>query len=1140
MSVICLLTCRASQLDLTVNRLSGDIPPVLMTANNVSFLSGNIFECMGGNLPAHDPSSSSYICGSADFNFASIAWTTVCSAFILVGILLTRAASSGPVDGSPNTPSATEQAETGSIYRRLVKDKIFLKWFHFAISLFTSIDIMKGFQETASRSFDSRLSSQSLRDLFPGLSNSILSPKEDHNSIQDTSKTCEAATVSGGSNHNPNETVARRGVFAQEMLTMLSMFPHTFSFVMTLRRCAQAAFMLSVFYLTIVLPLYLILKFPLGGYFSTHSSQYLWVTTAAFVHDYAPAVVVLVAALISFSQLERFFKYVFDGVDHQRDINEMKFARSRGLKAILDSSTVFRNIPVWMLNYLIPGTLHLINITFTMCLNVAYVLAIVDGVSETSFVIIQLGLSIAKLSWNNAALPFLGFYLQYLTAYEITRHFMVMMVFNYIVGPVLATVITDVNCLYYVFVATDAVTTTIPVVEPNKIYCAANVISGAVTCSLLPQEYELTSTFVPPWLYSYQCSSSVLENYVPVLLFTYVISGLISPIALIVSSRFFYHFQHIHDDDCCTPKIENPRIDAIAGQIGASPSSVVRDEPAVPTRADSTDNQLELMEMQGEYSTALRTVSKDSNRTASSDKLYLSSKRTSSDDRRLGNFKKQVMDFASARARGSIFLPHHESRLILSNGSAAVSAAAANALFDEGDDSSTAIGDVSFATAFTESRETIESRKPATLGNANDTISYGNSILVSGRRNRRSSLGSVAFAVDEETITKTAKNNGDEEDGRKRLGDNSLDRKDKADLKLSDQVKRLTTGRGLAAVNIVERPSSEGSNISAIDEKAFDASLAVVRVLVDFAVLLTFGLAAPLFSIVVCVCIFNRFVVWTMLAGFYATAYTLPTEPGSVSPASSSDRRAQKGRSLGTSLNAIAAYNRLEQSCIGSVQALMSCILVLVIVVSCFWALFAFDWAADVHGYEKGIIACVCTALILPLAYSVVALYHQTENEKMLMKNVHGKSPALYAENRARVLFPGLARMSQRVTRRSSAQGQSQSPERVLADGTTPGDTETDTSASSSSMSRLSIASIRSSTSNIIKSSMSLTGWFPSPTTQGSEMEMTVSAESVRESVPESVPESGRQSGRQSARISTRESTLNPIVSDPFQETKSE
>jgi hypothetical protein len=1114
-----------------------------MTANNVSFLSGNIFECMGGNLPAHDPSSSSYICGSADFNFASIAWTTVCSAFILVGIWLTRAASSGPADGPSNPPSATEQAGTGSIYRRLVKDKIFLKWFHFAISLFTSIDVVKGFHETASRSFDSRLSSQSLRDLFPGLSNRILSPKEDHNSIQDTSKTSGAATVSGGSNHNPHEAVARRGFFAQEMLTMLSMFPHTFSFVMTLRRCAQAAVMLSVFYLTTVLPLYLILKFPLGGYFSTHSSQYLWVTTAAFVHDYAPAVVVLVAALISFSQLERFFKYVFDGVDHQRDINEMKFARSRGLKAILDSSTVFRNIPVWMLNYLIPGTLHLINITFTMCLNVAYVLAIVDGVSETSFVIIQLGLSIAKLSWNNAALPFLGFYLQYLTAYEITRHFMVMMVFNYIVGPVLATVVTDVNCLYYVFVATDAVTTTIPVVEPNKIYCATNAVSGAVTCSLLPQEYELTSTFVPPWLYSYQCSSSVLENYVPVLLFTYVISGLISPIALIVSSRFFYHFQHIHDDGCCTPKIENPRIDAIAGQIGTSPSSVVHDDPAVPTRANSTDNQLELMEMQGEYSTAGHTASKDSNRTASSDKLYLSSKRASIDDRLLGNFKKQVIDFASARARGSIFLPHHESRLILSNGSAAVSAAAANALFDEGEDSSTANGDVSFATTSSESRETVDSIKTATPGDANDIISYRNSILVSGRRSRKSNLGSVSFAVDKETTTKTAKNNGDEEDGRKRPGDNSLDRKDKADLKLSDQVKRLTTGRGLAAVNVVERPSSESSNISAFDEKAFDASLAVVRVLVDFAVLLTFGLAAPLFSIVVCVCIFNRFGVWTMLAGFYATVYTLPNahDPGSVSTASSSDRRAQKGRSLGTSLNAIAAYNRLEQSCIGSVQALMSCILVLVIVVSCFWALFAFDWAADVHGYEKGIIACVCTALILPLAYSVVALYHQTENEKMLMKNVHGKSPALYAENRARVLFPGLARMSQRVKRRYSTQGQYQSPEHFLNTGPTPGDTDTDTVASSSSMSRFSIASIRSSTSNIIRSSMSLTGWFPSPTTQGSEMEMTVSAESVRESVPESVPESGRQSGRQSARISTRESTLNPIVvSDPFQETKSE
>jgi Leucine-rich repeat (LRR) protein len=70
------------------NRLSGRIPSVLQTAQNISMLGTNIFSCNDAstNLPQHDDDRKNYQCGSASFNAPFYLWL---AAAVLVAVAVT-------------------------------------------------------------------------------------------------------------------------------------------------------------------------------------------------------------------------------------------------------------------------------------------------------------------------------------------------------------------------------------------------------------------------------------------------------------------------------------------------------------------------------------------------------------------------------------------------------------------------------------------------------------------------------------------------------------------------------------------------------------------------------------------------------------------------------------------------------------------------------------------------------------------------------------------------------------------------------------------------------------------------------------------------------------------------------------------
>jgi Leucine-rich repeat (LRR) protein len=77
-------------LSLEVNRLSGDIPFGLLSAGNISILNGNIFYCgfFGNNLPINDPDYNTYSCGSDNVNYVLYAWLLVLFGLLPVVIII--------------------------------------------------------------------------------------------------------------------------------------------------------------------------------------------------------------------------------------------------------------------------------------------------------------------------------------------------------------------------------------------------------------------------------------------------------------------------------------------------------------------------------------------------------------------------------------------------------------------------------------------------------------------------------------------------------------------------------------------------------------------------------------------------------------------------------------------------------------------------------------------------------------------------------------------------------------------------------------------------------------------------------------------------------------------------------------------
>jgi Leucine-rich repeat (LRR) protein len=266
---------------------------------------------------------------------------------------------------------------------------------------------------------------------------------------------------------------------------------------------------------------------PSLGMFLTHSEQYLWTTTVAFMHGWAPLLVVFVIIVPSLSSIWTWEEVFL--VDSHLDSSSSAAAPDK-----------FRSANERLRRFGSAGLLHVGNVLVVVLINGLYVDAVLKGVSENHLLIIEMFLGCFKLTWNSLAIPGLV-YLVFGT--NNLSHRVVMSLFNFVGGPFISTFLSSSNCFRNVFTGETPVQSSSSV---SKFTCetVCSMVCTSDDCyELCPLDcgpfgsQPVDVIMTPPWMYSYQCSSSLTVNYVPVLVLSFAFSSLAGPVIWIIRSR---------------------------------------------------------------------------------------------------------------------------------------------------------------------------------------------------------------------------------------------------------------------------------------------------------------------------------------------------------------------------------------------------------------------------------------------------------------------------------------------------------------------------------------------------------------------------------------------------------------------------
>jgi Leucine-rich repeat (LRR) protein len=454
-------------IDLTVNRLSGRIPGAFRYAQGVNILDGNLFDCEPGSLPEYDPAAMEYVCGSSDFNDSLILWASLCLLSVVVLFILCGT--------------------------KLVSEP---KW----------------------------LPTELLGDSYVQICLDRLKPLD--------------RAESGRSIHR---------------------------YISFLQRIAALSIILGSFYLCICMLVYAGMKASQHQHgqpakFSTHTYQYAWLSTAAYLHGPAPVAVIMLFLFLSLIIIANFF--LFDRrLSSGKTDTELPLSQSYRVSSTstnlpqnqpvdvgkrlftsegISSATVrlpasVSNKFVWLPAVRI-FVLVVIHAVVMICINILYIYILLTGLSSNFLLfLVQFTLSVFKLFWNRHYVSFVvSVPVESGTAQSISTSAAVkcssfMVLFTFIISPVLATFFSDDTCFRYFITGQSAVDSSFQTyVYSCFLYCS--VECTAVCGFTRASKVTIFTSVVPSWQYSYQCSSSLLVNYTPVLLYSFAITGVLMPL----------------------------------------------------------------------------------------------------------------------------------------------------------------------------------------------------------------------------------------------------------------------------------------------------------------------------------------------------------------------------------------------------------------------------------------------------------------------------------------------------------------------------------------------------------------------------------------------------------------------------------
>ena len=253
---------------------------------------------------------------------------------------------------------------------------------------------------------------------------------------------------------------------------------------------------ITAYIVVILQSTYLIMKYQFNSV--TYEYQYGWIISLCFMSGYGNAVAIMLLLL---------GLYVLCVCIHSRTFDNVHV---ESVELIRQSIVHIKKPTKLSLSYI------LANMVVVSIANGLYVLALLYYSSSIQIVATLL-LVIFKIFWNNnVVLPVLESLQS--TFYVITF----VILFNNVVLPILVPMFVDIVCFQTRFKPPNPVTV---VHQISSQMCSFRTKQGL--CAYYVQFTEtVTTTFAPPFIYSGQCSSAIVTNYVPTYILLFGLIGI--------------------------------------------------------------------------------------------------------------------------------------------------------------------------------------------------------------------------------------------------------------------------------------------------------------------------------------------------------------------------------------------------------------------------------------------------------------------------------------------------------------------------------------------------------------------------------------------------------------------------------------
>lgn len=306
--------------------------------------------------------------------------------------------------------------------------------------------------------------------------------------------------------------------------------------------------------------LYLCMKLVSVNY-STHTYQYGWLVSVVYFHGVAPIIILVclitLFVLASLWQVHTVISFKSSSLSND---NFSGKDRSYWTDGALMSAML-------ILNCCIMGTV-----------NGLYLVAVLHN--NPFLQAIEAALAVIKLGWNYL-LDWLGHFglerKQTIPTFQYIIQFI-----NFILIPCFASSVIESSCFLQLFqqVTAPRLTSTHCVRSAAQFFHGVGVVCVANQTTFSNQDIA----FEPPFTYSYQCGSAIIANYAPVLLYSYVISGLAIPLGLLL---FFMLDNYCVTHRTVTNLVRLPRVLIISEYSSKSEENANerRYSPLVPVTA---------------------------------------------------------------------------------------------------------------------------------------------------------------------------------------------------------------------------------------------------------------------------------------------------------------------------------------------------------------------------------------------------------------------------------------------------------------------------------------------------------------------------------------------------------------------------